>query len=164
DVRHGRARLLLRPVKRIVRDEAAAKLPRLRIERELLDDVQLIAVRQPAVEEARPEADRVDDQRVAFPATDRMPGGARLGVGGARPHAQGDRAPGPDPAVLEGERGGALSRAVEHLAGRAGPWRRDGREHARRLVPGAGRHRLERGRTGLGETRAAAETERPAAA
>src|SRR5690349_2631448 len=52
----------------------AAKLPRLRVEPEAFDHVQLIAVRQRAGQHAGREADSVDHEHVALPAADRMAG------------------------------------------------------------------------------------------
>src|SRR5690606_27657227 len=53
DVRGVRAGALLRPVERIVRNEGSPKLLHVGIEREFLDDMQLITVRRSTVEQAR---------------------------------------------------------------------------------------------------------------
>src|SRR5690606_12351320 len=164
DVRRARARLLRGPVKRVRRREASPQLPRVGIECELLDDVQLIAVRRSRIVEARLNADRVDDQRVDFPSSDRMTGHARLAAGPMLAPVPANRLFDAEPSVLDRDRVAALDDAVDVLAGIAAPFGHDAREDARHRIAVADLHRVERGLAGLGEIRTAAEAEAPAAA
>ncbi len=59
-------------------DIAARQRHLVRIEREALHHVQLIAVRHRRIEEARQESCRIDDQRIAFPMSDGMSRAAEL--------------------------------------------------------------------------------------
>src|SRR5262245_57958117 len=62
--------VLVHEVIGIFGDDVALELERRRIQRESLDDVQFVAVREVACQAAWGEADRVDDERVAVPAAD----------------------------------------------------------------------------------------------
>ena len=71
------ADILVDEVGRVVGDVLAPERERLGIEREPLDDVQLGAMSDRPGEAAGLEGDRIDDERVAVPAADRVPGAAR---------------------------------------------------------------------------------------
>jgi hypothetical protein len=58
-------------------DDAAGELERRGIQRETLDDVQFVAVREVACDAAGRVADRIDDKRIAVPTADRMTAAAR---------------------------------------------------------------------------------------
>src|SRR5690606_3985206 len=79
-------------------------------------DMQLITVRCSAVEQARFEACRVDDQRVAVPAPERMTGATRLDAVGVLADIHMNRALDAKPAVLNRDGVAALDDTVDHLA------------------------------------------------
>ena len=135
---------------RIASRVLAPKLPRLGIEPEAFHDVQLFAVRQASVQHARREADGVDDEHVALPAADRMPGEARLDRLRMPGHAHVNRARDTEPAVLDRDCVAALRDTVDRLAA---PFGDDAPEDAGHGVAVRDWTRRQRGPAGCGQIR-----------
>src|SRR5690606_18090660 len=102
--------------------------PRVEVQAEALDDAELVAVADRRVEHAREEVGRFDDQLVALPAADRVPGAARLHVGWGRLSIEVDRALEPHLSVADHDRPARLEAAVD------GTVERPVEENARRLA------------------------------
>ncbi len=145
------ADVLIREIDGIRRDEVARQHPLLGVEREALDDVQLLAVAHGRRDDAGLEADGVDDEHVAFPTADRMTGVARRDVRGMLRHVHVDDALEAVEPVVDDDAvlllRDAIDGAVEH------PVEDDARRPATQARVVGGRPHLERVGLGLAARR-----------